>query len=407
MGAVKQGDNVLIAARVNAAYNDTGRLRVTPLDASGVPCGKPMYLAAGVAVLPPKQAAAEVREDSASPKILIDGSGSMYGALTDTAWTIAKALVTHGADHKLHKVTHGGPGTGVTRIHTSDDLRKGAGGLDANDVVRYANQCHPNAVIFLTDRSPWISPPDHLPENLHIVDLENNSSLKSIFKRLAHLFPEVDTDLVATPTETTDMPQQPNPILDVNLTALAGYSGRDVAAVKLSLVALGRTIEVEGSAKRQHPDQPYEEIGQLLALGRALRQLGGILEGEGKTMSESACDQHDHNVQAVSDTSNFQAMLAEDVVPRARHDRHVEWLNSQVEKLLAEAIERDELVATQETVMADLVAANEKLAADLAAAKPKPATRTRKAPAKKAAAKPRTAANGRSTAAKRTTKAAS
>ncbi len=352
--AIKKNDRVLIAARVNDVYSDTGRLRVTPLNASGVPMGKPMYLAAGVAVLPPRDA-------------------RVLGAL---------------AVQEMH--------TEITKLHEVLD------GISNDQRMRLGIEIHGKLTKLATKAEAYRDGPGADPEwasrlMARLGELTDRVIIE-IFQFTpeqanseTHSMPRHDANLT---TETTAMP---NPFDATNLIIRDGYSGQDVTAVKLELRTLGRTLQVEGSAKRQHPDEPHEEIGQLLAIGRGLRQLGVQLEAEGRAMSETACVQHDHrHTGVVRDAEGaLQANVADDSIPRTRHDRHVEFLNSQLERVEAD---RDELMVTRDKLEEQVASLTNRLD-KLTAEKPKPATRRT---AKKAPAKPPSrSANGRSTTAKK------
>ncbi len=160
-------------------------------------------------------------------------------------------------------------------------------------------------------------------------------------------------------TENT-MPNVTAP--DITLKVLDSYAGVDVAAYRIEVSALGRTIEVEGSSKRQHDDEPNEEIGRLLAIGRAFRYVGGQLEAEGRALS-------DRGGRPIPNVNLAAQAEFVDVIDRRRHDKHIDHLNGIIESL--------------EARLAPLEAAQAKRdeAAVVLQAKPGPKPRVRKATA--------------------------
>lgn len=320
------------------------------------------------------------------PLIYVDCSFSLSGdqKLTYRAWAWASAFKERGCE------TWGFNDSALLTITSADDIRNLGGGGQLDHVIKHAAG---RPAVVITDGMGLMvggkmtaskGCRNLLPDNFKVVDIDKTPSPSRALidnATMTTLTEPVNANQSdATPTETTMTRHDAN--IDANAPTIVirnQFVGRDVAAYQIGFTGLGRTIEVEGSAKRQHDDEPNEEIGALLSLGRAFRQIGRELEDEGRALSEAACTQHVHpDMVAAINGSNE---VARDVIDRGRHDKHVDHLNSVIERLQADAIATDERLHAQEVLLAKQ---KEALAA-------KPAARTRKAAAKKTTpAKPRT-----------------
>lgn len=91
----------------------------------------------------------------------------------------------------------------------------------------------------------------------------------------------------------------------MKVEVLAEVTTRNVVAVELQVTVGNETVTTTGSAQRDPDDKPNEQIGLLLAYGRALESAGKRLLRRGNGLVEHAA----HIAESERGADPFRALL--------------------------------------------------------------------------------------------------